>query len=134
MQEKSIVKASELINCQRDHEIKLRPQPCAHDRHRIWPIPARQHEENHADNDAAVRSKKTDEPPVWKPIAQVRRKDGLQRAANSPEISNLEPALVSAPHRNDHHDDAPIAHLHWQHLPPIHDALTPDKDQISKIV
>src|SRR6516162_11601444 len=110
MQEKSIVKASELINCQRNHEIELRPQPYAHNRHRIWPIATGQHQENHADDDAAVGGEKTDESPVWKTIAQVRRKDGLQRTANPPEISDLEPALVSRPHCHDHDDDAPVAH------------------------
>src|SRR5438046_2300337 len=40
---KSIVKASHLIGDQRDDEITLRPQPHPHDRHRIWPVSARQH-------------------------------------------------------------------------------------------
>ena len=52
MQEKSIVKISELINGQRDHEIELRPQPYAHNGDWVWPIATRQHQENHADNDA----------------------------------------------------------------------------------
>jgi len=82
MQEKSIVNASEYINGQRDHEIELRPQPYAHNGHRVWPIAARQHQENHANNDAAVRREKTDESPVRETIRQVRRKDGLQRATN----------------------------------------------------
>src|SRR6266516_6552521 len=99
MQEKSIVKTSELINGQRDHEIELRPQPYAQNGDWVWPIVARQHQENHADNDAAVRREKTDESPVWETIRQVGSKDGLQRAANPPEIRNLKPALASCPHR-----------------------------------
>src|SRR5215471_20508518 len=113
MQEKPIVKTSKLINDQRDEEINLRPQPYADNGHRIWPITAGQHQKNHANNDAAMRREKTDKPPVRETIAKVRRKDVLQRAANPPEISHFEPALVSCPHRHDHHDDAPVAHLHW---------------------
>src|SRR5215211_5290077 len=92
MQEKSIVNASELINGQRDNEIELRPQPYTHNGHRVWSIATRQHQENHAHNDATVRREKTDEPPVRETIRQVRRKNGLQRAANPPEIRNLKPA------------------------------------------
>src|SRR5215471_20184449 len=123
MQKKSIVKTCELINGQCDHEIELRPQPDAHKGHRIWTIAASQHEENHADNDATVGSEEADESPVWKPVTKVRREDCLQRAANPPEICEFEPALMSCPHRHDHHEDAPVAHLHRQHLSPIHDAL-----------
>src|SRR5215470_14515061 len=101
MQEKSIVKTSKLINDQRDDEVELRPQPYADNGHRIWPITAGQHQKNHADNDAAVRHKKTDKPPMWKTIMKVWRQDGLQRAPNSPEICDFEPALVSCPHRHD---------------------------------
>src|SRR6476469_3722822 len=104
MQEKSIVKISELINGQCDHEIELRPQPYAYNGHRVWPIATSQHQENHANNDAAVRREKTDEPPVWEAIRQVRRKDSLQRAANPPEISNLKPALAYCPHIHNHDD------------------------------
>src|SRR5438874_5655825 len=104
MQEKSIVNASEYINGQRDHEIELRPQPDAHNGHRVWPIATRQHQENHADNDAAVRREKTDESPVRETIRQVRRKNSLQSAAIPPEIRSLKPALVYCPHCH-HHDE-----------------------------
>src|SRR5205814_912109 len=68
MQEKSIVKASEFINGQRDHEIELRPQPYADNGHWVWPIAAGQHQKKHAHNDATVRGEKTDEPPMRQTI------------------------------------------------------------------
>src|SRR5437762_13390884 len=92
MQEKSIVKASEFINSQRDHEIELRPQPYADNGHWVWPVAAGQHQKNHAHNDATVRGEKTDETPNGKNIAQVRREDSLEGAANPPEICDPEPA------------------------------------------
>ena len=77
---------------------------------------------------------KTDEPPVWKTVTQVRREHCLQRAANSPEIRDLAPALTPRPHRHHYDDHAPIAHLHWQHLAPIHNAPAADENQISQVV
>src|SRR5215208_559406 len=75
VQEKSIVKISEFINGLRDHEIELRPQPYAHKRDWVWPVAARQHQENYADDNATVRGEKTNEPPVRETKRQVRRKD-----------------------------------------------------------
>ena len=75
-----------------------------------------------------MRGEKTDETPVWKAKEQVWRENGLQRAANSPEVCHFEPALISGPHRHDYDHHAPVAHLHWQHLPPIHNAVAADKN------
>src|SRR5207244_3635026 len=80
------------------------------------------------------RQKKAEESPIWKTKTQVWREHSLQRAANSPEICNLEPALISRPHRHDYDHHAPVAHLHGQHMPPIHDAVAADKNQISDVV
>src|SRR6266566_2653212 len=81
-----------------------------------------------------MRGKETDEPPVWKTITQVRRENGLKRTANSPKVRDLEPALTSRPHRHNHHDHAPIAHLHRQHLPPIDDAVAADENEKNDVV
>src|SRR5881628_3743275 len=102
MQQKAVVKASQFVGDERDHKIKLRPQPHAHDRHGIWPVSTGQHQENHADDNAAMRGEKTDETPVWKAKEQVWRENGLQRAANSPEVCHFEPALISGTHRHDY--------------------------------
>src|SRR5437763_15114111 len=84
MQEKSIVKASEFINSQRDHEIELRPQPYADDGHWIWLVAAGQHEKNHPHHEAIVRGEKSDEPPIGKTIAHGWREASVQRATTAP--------------------------------------------------
>src|SRR5439155_24436129 len=84
MQEKSIVKASEFINSQRDHEIELRPQPYADNGHWVWAIAAGHHQKNHAHNEVTVGGEKTDEPPAGKTIARVRTEGCLKGTPNSP--------------------------------------------------
>src|SRR6266540_3109727 len=81
-----------------------------------------------------IRSEKTDETPIWEAKPQVWREHSLQRPANPPEVRHFEPALTSNPHRRDHNDHAPIAHLHRQHLPPIEDAVAANKNKISDII
>src|ERR1044072_1425180 len=128
MQQKSVIKIRQLVRNERNHEIELRPEKHPHDRHRIWPVSSRQHQEDHANDDPAVRCEKADEPPVWKTKRQVWREHSLQRTANSPKIGYLEPALISRPHRYDHDYHAPIAHLHWKHVLPDRGAAAADKD------
>src|SRR6267378_4004857 len=134
MQQKSVIKTCQFVGNERNHKIKLRPEKHAHDRHGIWPVSARQHQEDDADDDPAMRGEKADESPIWKAKTQVWREHSLQRAANSPEICNLEPALISGAHcYNDNHH-APIAQLHRQHLLPARGAAAADKNQIDDVV
>ena len=81
-----------------------------------------------------MRGEKTDKPPIGEPKAQIRREHGLQGATNSPEVCDLEPPLATRPHCHDHNRHAPIAHLHRQHLPPIHDAAAADENQVNDVV
>src|SRR4029077_7588895 len=134
MQQKSVIKTRQFVSNERDHKIKLRPEKYAHDRHGIWPVSASQHQEDDADDDTAMRGEKANEPPIWKPKAQVWREHSLQRAANSPEICNLEPALISSPHRHEYNHHAPIAQLHRQHLLPGRGVAAADKNQIDDVV
>src|SRR5437762_11891114 len=77
MEEKSIVKASEFINSQRDHEIELRPQPYADKGHWIWPIAAGRHQKNHPPHAATMRGEKTDEPAGGETTVPGRRGGSL---------------------------------------------------------
>src|SRR5215475_1263045 len=81
-----------------------------------------------------MRGKETDEPPVWKTVTQVRREHGLKRTANSPKVRDLEPTLTSRPHRHNHNDHPPVAHLHRQHLAPIDDPVAADENEKNDVV
>src|SRR5438105_7232810 len=134
MEQKSVVKIRQLVRNERNHKIKLRPEEHAHDRHGIWPVSTSQHQENHADDNTAMRSEKADKSTIRKTKRQVWRKHSLQRTANPPEICHLEPALISGPHRHDNDHHPPIAQLHWEHVLPGCGAATADKDQINDVV
>src|SRR5213079_2910455 len=121
MEQKSVVKVRQLVCNERNHKIKLRPEEHPHDRHGVWPVSASQHQENHADDDAAMRGEKADESPIWKTKRQIWREHSLQSTANPPEIRHLEPALISAPHGHDDYYHAPVAQLHGQHVLPGRD-------------
>src|SRR5215813_1192217 len=89
VQQESVIKTRQLVSNQGNHKIELRPQKRPHDRHRIWPAPASQHQKDHADDDTAMRREKADESPIWKTKAQVWRQYRLQRSADSPETCDL---------------------------------------------
>src|SRR6266568_8820822 len=81
-----------------------------------------------------MRYEKTEETKIRKAEAKIWREHGLERPADSPKICDLEPALISTPHRHDHHDHSPIAELERQHLLPAHDADVANKNQIDSVI
>ncbi len=135
MQQKSVVITGQLVRDERHDKIKFRPREHAQDRHRTRPVPAGQHQENHADDDARMRNEKTEKTKIRKAEAEIWCEHGLERPADSPKISDLKPAVAAAPHRHDHDDHSPIAKLERQHLRPAHDAAAiAHKNQIGRII
>src|SRR5262249_28328160 len=92
------------------------------------------HQKDHADDDTAMRREKADESPIWKTKAQVWRQYRLQRSADSPEICDLEPALISSPHRHNDNHHTPVPHLHRQHLLPRADGAAANENYTDDVV
>src|SRR5438045_707429 len=95
VQEIAVIRARDQIDRDRDHKVKLRPGERAPDGIEMRAESARHHQKNNADHDAGMPDEETHEANIGKRIVQVWRDDRLHRAADSPKISDLEPALAA---------------------------------------
>ena len=135
VKEKTVIEAGEMIGCERDDEVKFGPEKDANNGESVWSKMMGQHQKNDADDDAAVGNEKAEEANVGKPEAEIRCQNCLQGSTDSPEISDLEPTLASAQHRNDHDYHSPIAQLQRQHLLPADNpAVKTHKNQIRRVI
>jgi len=113
MKKKAVIEPGELVRRQRDNEVKFCPGEDTNDGKGAWSQTIRQHKENNADDDSAVRNEEAKESEIGKTIGQIRGQHGLDSAADSPKIRDLEPARPPRPHRDDDYNHRPIAKLEW---------------------
>ena len=75
-----------------------------------------------------------DETQIGKSEAQIGSDNRLERPTDSPKISDLEPAPVSRPERDDDYEHGPVAQLEWQHFIPVINPKLPRDDDVSGVI
>src|SRR5437763_10013111 len=103
-------------------------------RKRLAPVFVHHHQKNHASNDAGMRNEKAEKTEIGKTVRQIGRQNCLQGSANTPEIRDLKPALISRQHRDDHDDHSPIAKLKRQNLLTADRAKLADAHHIEDVI
>src|SRR5438105_1096678 len=81
VQEKSVIHARQQIDREGDNEIDFCPKERANNSDWSRPKPVDQHEEDDSDDDAGMGDEEADETQIRKTESQIRRDDGLERAA-----------------------------------------------------
>ena len=114
---------------------KFPAQHCSPEGAERWPKFTAQDQVNYSGHDRAVIEKKSEEPEIRKTNLKVWRDDRLQTAADSPKVTNLQPAPpIFFQQCDDDGDHRPIAQLHRQHLAPIDIAVLPAKDDVADVI
>ncbi len=81
-----------------------------------------------------MTDEETEEAKIGKADREIRRKDGLEGPADSPEIGNLAPALAPGEKRDDHRNHRPVAELQRERLLPDEQVMPEKENGVTDVV
>ncbi len=134
VQEEAVIGSRRVIDQQGGDEVELRPGEGAPDRTEGRTKAARDEEVDNAGDDSAVADEKADRADIGEIDLKIGREEGLEGAADSPEVGNLGPAVPSREQGDDDRHHCPIAKLKRQGEFPKKELVLPEVSGVADVV